>query len=250
VSTYRARCLSLKKTKLGEADLIVTLLASDGCRIQAVAKGARKTTSRFGARLEPNTVSDLLLARGRSLDIITEAEVVTRHDGVSALYERCAAASVAADFLDKASLECEGDERLFGLATATLDALEDAAAEVVPALVTAFLIKAAAMIGYRPQLGSCVDCGDDAEVPGVFSLEAGGVLCAECGSSAQPVRPLAAGVASAMSALFGARMSDVATLEIPPADVRSAFSLVRAFVAHHVPARLKALDLYASELSR
>ena len=72
--SYRARCIVLAKTKLGEADLILTMLAQDGTQIRGVAKGARKPgNKRFGARLEPFSVVELQLYPGRSLETITEA---------------------------------------------------------------------------------------------------------------------------------------------------------------------------------
>ena len=77
--SYPARALVLRKTKLGETDTIVTLLASDGRQVRAVAKGLRKPGGRFGARLEPFAVADLLLHTGRSLDVITEARTVATH---------------------------------------------------------------------------------------------------------------------------------------------------------------------------
>ena len=78
--TYKERCLVLKKTKLGEADSIITLLARDGRQIRAVAKGVRKPASRFGARLELCSVVDVLLYPGRSLDVISEVRCVSTND--------------------------------------------------------------------------------------------------------------------------------------------------------------------------
>lgn len=74
--TYGARGIVLRKTKLGEGDLVVTLLSEDGSQLRAVAKGARKSTSPFASRLELYSVADALLARGRSLDIVKEARLV------------------------------------------------------------------------------------------------------------------------------------------------------------------------------
>ena len=75
---YPLRALVLRKTKLGETDLILTLLSEDGRQVRAVAKGLRKPGSRFGGRLEPYSVVDLLLHTGRSLEVVTEARTVER----------------------------------------------------------------------------------------------------------------------------------------------------------------------------
>ena len=74
--TYTARVIVVRKTKLGESDLILTLLAEDGSQLRAVAKGARKPKSSFASRLELFSVADVLCARGRSLDVVSEARLV------------------------------------------------------------------------------------------------------------------------------------------------------------------------------
>lgn len=242
---YPLRALVLRKTKLGEADLILTLLAADGRQVRAVAKSARKPKSRFGARAEPYTVVDLLLHTGRTLDIIAEAQTVTSHEALRMDLDRSAHASVVADVLDKASVEGQRDERLFGLALATLDALAVAPIEQLVAVTGAFLIKAMAMIGYRPQLATCVSCAA-ARTGGLFSLEAGGVVCPACGDLQPAVLPLSEGARAALSAMLAARMADVAALGIPPAVARECLTLLRAFVRFHMPARLKALEFLGS----
>lgn len=247
-NAYRVRALALRKTKLGESDLIVTLLAADGCQIRAVAKGARKTSSRFGARLEPFTVADLMLSPGRSLEIVTEAQTVTSHSALRSDYDRLRAASVVADFLDKVSVECQAEERLFGLATATLDAVETAGIGDLRALVVAFLVKGMAMQGYRPQLAACACCAGPTDPHDVrFSLAAGGVVCAGCAGIDASVVRVAADVPVVIDALLRAKLADVAALGIPAPLTADTFRLVKAFVTYHLPARMKALDAYARE---
>jgi DNA repair protein RecO (recombination protein O) len=246
--TRRVRALSLKKTKLGESDLIVTLLAEDGCQIRAVAKGSRKPGSRFGARVEPFSVVDLLLHGGRTLDIITDAETAVSHAPLRADYDRSQAGSVVVDFLDKVSVECQAEDRLFGLACATLDAMEAAGTGELLCLVDAFLLKGMAMHGYRPQFDACVGCGAPASGSERFALESGGPVCdgCDCGE----VTHLAAPVRAALVAMMRARMADVADLGIPGAVAADTLAFLRAYVVYHVPARLKALALYEAEARR
>ncbi len=244
-TAYRVRALALRKTKLGEADLIVTLLAADGCQIRAVAKGARKTKSRFGARLEPFSVADLMLSPGRSLEIVTEAETVTSHDALRSDYDRLRAASVVADFLDKVSVECQAEERIFALATATLDEMERCEVELLPAIVVAFLVKGMAMQGYRPELLSCAMCAAATDTHDVrFSFAAGGVVCIACGGADVSVMPVAADMPVILDALIRAKLADIAALGIPAPAITDALRLIGAFVVYHVPARMKALDAY------
>lgn len=243
MSSYTLRALVLRKTKLGEADIIVTLLAADGRIVRAVAKGMRKPTSRFAGRLEPASVADLLLASGRTLEIVSDARSVDLHAGLREDYERSTAASVVLDVLDKMAVEGQQEERLFGLACATLSALEKADIARLDALVTAFLLKAMAMHGYRPHLDSCVSCACAASDRTSFSLEAGGVLCPACGGTAPP---LSTTTRELLTWLLAATMDEIAHAELPQRDVKAAFGLMRQFVTFHLPARLKALEFYAN----
>ncbi|HET6498620.1 MAG TPA: recombination protein O N-terminal domain-containing protein, partial [Coriobacteriia bacterium] len=88
MTAYRIRALVLRKTRLGEADIILTLLAGEGTIVRAVAKGMRKPTSRFAGRLEPGSVVDLLLAPGRTLEVVSDVRSVDLHPGLRDEYER------------------------------------------------------------------------------------------------------------------------------------------------------------------
>lgn len=242
---YPLRALVLRKTKLGEADLILTLLAADGRQVRAVAKGARKPKSRIGGRAEPFTVADLLLHTGRSLEVIAEAQTVASHDALRSDYDRASAASVVADVLDKISLEGQAEPRLFEMALVTLDVMESAPLPRLRDVVIAFLVKALAMHGYRPVLDSCASCaGEVGDSPG-FSIEAGGVVCARCEGE-----PGAAGVhvsraaVEHLRALLRARMADVPGLAAEPPVETEVMRLVRAYLSFHLPARLKALEYF------
>lgn len=248
MASRRVRALSLKKTKLGETDLIITFLAEDGCQVRAVAKGARKPGSRLGGRVEPFVVTDLLVHEGRSLDTISDVEIVQAHAGVRTDYDRATAGSVLADFLDKISVECQAEDRLFGLACATLDAIETSPIAALTPLVTAFLIKGVAMHGYRPQFAACAMCGSDTGASTLFSLENAGPLCGECAHHEHATVIASPEVRGLASAYMYARMSEIAEIEAPPRLVIDAFMLTRQLVVYHVPARLKALDMYASSL--
>lgn len=247
---YPVRALVLRKTKLAETDTILTLLASDGRQIRAVAKGLRKPGSRFGARLEPYAICDLLLHTGRSLGVVSEAQTVAGHSALREDLDRSAAAAVVADLLDKISVEGQPEPRLYALAETTLAVFDDAPLDVLPALVVAFLLKAMAMHGYRPQLDACVHCASEAEASCEFSVSSGGVLCPECGRLDAGALRFGPEGRAWLAALLGAKMSDIAGLEMPPAAVADCFDLVRAFVAYHLPARLRALDFYAGLIPR
>jgi DNA repair protein RecO (recombination protein O) len=244
VPAYPLRALVLRKTKLGEADLILTLLAADGRQVRAVAKGARKTTSRIGGRAEPFSVLDLLLHTGRSLEVIAEAQTLASHDAIRADYDRATAAAVVADVLDKISVEGQAEPQLFEMALVTLDVMETAPVGSLRTLVLAFLVKSLAMHGYRPSLDACASCATDAFDAAAFSVEAGGVLCASCAAESAASVPISPAARAGLRSLLRARMAEVPGLVPEPPVLTEMMRLVRAYLAFHLPSRLRALDYF------
>jgi len=245
--SYPLRALVLRKTKLGETDLILTLLAADGHQVRAVAKGARKSKSRLGARVEPYSVLDLLLHTGRNLEIIAEAETVETHDVLRADYDRTMAASVVVDVLDKGSVEGQGEPQLFDMALVTLDVMEAAPVAALEPLVLAFLLKSLAMQGYRPALDRCAACGAELTGPLAFSVESGGVLCDGCARDGSGARPITREARDALRAMLRSRMTDVPGIEMSGAVASDVRWTVRTYTGFHIPARLRALDFYLSQ---
>jgi DNA repair protein RecO (recombination protein O) len=250
--SYPLRALVLRKTKLGEADLIITMLAADGRQVRAVAKGVRKTRSKLGARVEPFTVVDLLLHTGRSLEVIAEAQSVASHERIRADYDRMGAASVVADLLDKVSQEGQAEAQVFEMALVTLDVMETTPVESLRAVVLAFLMKSLAMHGFRPTLDACAACGGDCEAGAtreaeVFSPRSGGVLCRDCEGTDPAALPMSRDARAALRALLWGRMAEVPSLGIPAGLEEELMRLVLPYVAYHVPARLKALEMFARQ---
>ena len=248
--SYPLRALVLRKTKLGETDTILTLLADDGGQVRAVAKGLRKPGGRFGARLEPYAVCDLLLHTGRSLEVVTEAQTVASHSGLREDLDRSAAAAVVADLLDKivgrgaggaaALRACDDDARRDGDRAASSAA---GARDRVPGQGDGDARLPAAARGVR------VLRGRDARQPRVLGVARRRACVRQCG--ALDAATLRFGPEGRAWLDGSARREDWPTsraLEMPPAAVADCFELVRAFVTFHVPARLRALDYYAGTL--
>lgn len=245
--SYALTALVLRKTKLGETDMILTLLAEDGSQVRAVAKGLRKPGSRFGGRLEPYSVVDLLVHTGKSLDIITEARTVASNTALREDLDRSIAAAVVAGLLEKVSLEGQVEPRQFALGTTTLSVMETAPIGSLPALVVAFLIKAMAMQGYRPELEVCAACAERDANGELFSLTHGGSLCRECGAEDTSALRFPDQARAWLAVLLGSTMSEIAGSPPPKAAVDDCFALIRSFIAYHLPTRLKALDFYAAQ---
>jgi DNA repair protein RecO (recombination protein O) len=183
VQLYRDDGIVLRTQKLGEADRIITILGRTTGRVRAVAKGVRRTKSRFGARLEPFTHVDLMLHPGRSLDIITQAEVIRPYgEPLTGDYPRYTAGVAMLETAERFTpVEKEPALRQLLLLIGGLRALGEA--EHDPRLVLdAFLLRSLAIAGYAPALEECARCGAPARkrrLP-AFAIAAGGMVCASC----------------------------------------------------------------------
>ncbi|RSX55651.1 DNA repair protein RecO [Bifidobacterium dolichotidis] len=178
MALYRDEGIVLRTTKLGEADRIITLLTRNHGKVRAVAKGVRRTKSRFGARLEPFMRADLLLNEGRTFDSIRQAESISSYAApITADYDRFTAASVIVEIIsDLASTEHEPVGAQYMLLAGALNAL--ATAKHAPELIAnSYVLRAIALAGWTPRLDSCVVCGRTTDLK-YFSVRAGGVMCA------------------------------------------------------------------------
>jgi DNA repair protein RecO (recombination protein O) len=220
MQVYRDDGIVLRTQKLGEADRIITLLTRQNGRVRAVAKGVRRTKSRFGARLEPFTHVDLMIHPGRSLDVITQAEVIRAYGTpLAADYPKYTAGAAMLETAERLTpVEKEPAIRQFLLLIGGLRALGESekpaseAAEVAggndasgadgeglarePRLVLdAYLLRSLAMAGYAPALAQCARCGRPGGMGGAgmgadptagetrltaFAVGAGGMVCESC----------------------------------------------------------------------
>lgn len=236
----RIKALVLKKHKYGEADNVLRLLSPTAGRVGAIAKGVRKTTSRFGARLEPFSHIDVMLHPGRNLATVTQVETIESFDEVRTDYDRLSHGAVVLDLLDRVATEDSGDERLFGLGLATLRALAN---DVVSQewILAAFEAKLMAVIGYRPHLSGCVICGT---APGsaFFSARAGGVMCEGCALTDPASIPVEKATLDCLDRLLLARMAELGPIVADESCEEELGVMLRGFVACHVQARLKSQD--------
>src|ERR1700728_4279498 len=163
VQGYRDDGVVLRTQKLGEADRIVTLLTRQNGRVRAVAKGVRRTKSRFGARLEPFTHVDVLIHPGRSLDVITQAEVIRPYGApLAGDYPRYTAGTAMLETAERFTpMEKEPALRQLLLLIGGLRALGGAEHDS-PLVLDAFLLRSLAVAGYAPALEECARCGASA----------------------------------------------------------------------------------------
>jgi len=177
---YRDEGVVLRTQKLGEADRIITLLTRGHGRVRAVAKGVRRTKSKFGSRLEPFGHVDVQLYTGRSLDGVTQVETLTAYGPeLAADYPRYTAGTLMLETAERfAAEEHEPAVQQFLLLVGGLRAL--AAGEHDPGLVLdAYLLRSLSVAGYAPSFDACARCGE-AGPHRAFSVAGGGAVCATC----------------------------------------------------------------------
>jgi len=207
VSLFRDTGVVLHTYRLGEADRIIVFLTEQHGKVRAVAKGVRRTKSKFGARLEPLTHVDLLLWQGRSdLDIVNQVEVIDTFRVVREDLSLLPKGMALIEVTDQMAQERHPDPRLYAMLVGALRALCDPATDPT-LLAPSFFLKALVLEGAAPVLDSCASCGEaDGEVELVaFDLTEGGTLCRRCRRG----RPMSAPALALLRRILGGDLAAV-----------------------------------------
>ncbi len=234
---YRAEAVVLRTHKLGEADRIITLLTRSHGLVRAVAKGVRRTSSRWGSRLEPFTHVDLQLAEGRNLDVVTQAETISPFSShLGADYESYTAGTAMLETAERLIIEeRQPSVQQFLLLVGGLRALtsgEHRSGQVLDS----YLLRSLSVAGYAPSFDGCARCGVEGPHRS-FNPSAGGMLCAACRlpGSATP----AAETVALLGALLAGDWALVHAAE--PRHQREATGLVAAYLQWHLERGLRSL---------
>ncbi len=237
MSLYRDEGVVLRTQKLGEADRIVTVLTRSHGKVRAVAKGVRRTSSRFGSRLEPFMHVDLQLAQGRSLDIITQAETLGPYGAaISADYAAYTAGTAMLETAERlAGEEQHPTVQQYLLLVAGLRALAGQTRDA-GLVLDSFLLRSLAVAGYAPSFDACARCGADGPHRH-FNPAAGGMLCGRCrvAGSASPAPETVALLGALLAGDWGlAEASE-------PRSRREGNGLVAAYLSWHLERGLRSL---------
>ena len=234
-SIYRDEGIVLRTYKLGEADRIVVFLTQGRGKVRAVAKGVRKTKSKFGSRLEPTNHCALQFYEGRELDIVTQAESIDHFRVIREDLDRFARASAMLETADQLAQEGEVNPRLYQMLLGALRTLE---ASDSPLVTPAFFWKVLALEGYRPEVDECALCGDDDTPLVAFDLDSGGLLCRTCrrGTAVSPE------AVELLQQILGGRLNDALEAEVTPSFGEIDHLATRA-VEHHLERRLRSVTI-------
>ena len=243
--SYSENVIVLRKTPLGETDLIVTLLAEDGSQLRCVAKGARKPTSSFSARLELYSVAEVHCIKGRSLDIVKEVRLLCSNAAVRADLERSSCAAPIAELLDAVSHEGLADTRLFPMAKAAFRKMGERHANQALSIAAAELLKTLCVIGFKPSIDVCVHCGRPVDVSSLRQVRLsdidGGVICDNCRGFSE-TRMVDANVMSWCRVFIKSTFDEIAALDVEPRVSFAVLEFVQQWTRVHVGKTLKSLS--------
>ena len=240
--TYKTEAIVLRSMRFSEADRILHLYTADRGRIGAIAKGLRKTKSRFGARLEPLSHVELMLHQGAGeLQTITGVELLRSHHASREDSYRLNVGLIGAEAMLRLFGEPEANERAFGALARFLDLLDEVAPRQTQpsadALALSFQLKLLWLAGYLPHVTSCVECGA-AELVG-FSARAGGAVCGVHGDGA--LRLSSEGLVG-IERLLSTPLAAAVTAELSDRARRDALSVITSSYEEHGGFRLKTLS--------
>lgn len=194
---YKTEGIVLRHRKLGEADKVLTIYTPRLGKLEAVAKGVRRPTSRLAGHVEVLTRTSLLLAHGRTLDVVTQAQELESSRPLWEDLERLGWAAYAAELVDRCTPERQEHEAVYRLLLETLRRLRER--DDLDLVLRYFEVQLLALLGYRPHLDACVSCGEplrplpEPGAPGAtnyYSPSAGGATCPECGRRETAASPL------------------------------------------------------------
>jgi DNA repair protein RecO (recombination protein O) len=236
---YRDEAIILRTQKLGEADRIITMLTKEHGRVRGVAKGVRRTTSKFGARLEPGSHVDIQLHTGRTFDTITQVEAIQNYgEEISSDYQRWTIAHAILETAERFSPhEQEPAPQEFSLVVGGMKALAENRYDA-SLILDAFLLRSLSIGGYAPSLSQCSRC----EKPGphrYFSLVGGGSVCNDCRPSASATP--AAETLALMEALISSNWEAASASE--GRHRREASGLIAAYLQWHLERGLRSLPM-------
>lgn len=240
MALYRDTGVVLRSYKLGEADRIIVFFTRGRGKVRAVAKGVRRTKSKFGARLEAASIVDLQLYDGRNLDIVTQVErksVLSSMRSDLAVYGR---ASTLLEIVDACTEDSQSNPAMYKLLVGALEELDRSGNVLV---LPAFVMKLLALEGVQPLVSCCVRCGSDSNLA-TIQIHEGGVLCSQCSVG----EPISQATIEALQMLLSGRVRFV--LDSAPQEVAHELELLATrLIEQHLEKPLRTAKVASGDFS-
>lgn len=258
VPVYKAEAVVLRHQPVGEADRVLTLFTREFGKMRVSARGVRKTTSRLAGRVQPYTYARLLLARGRTLDVLAQADIVRAYAGLQHDLLRSAYAAYVAELVDRFLPDRDRHPDVFDAIRDAFDVLEEADEEEAEIYALWFSLHLADSLGYRPEMERCVSCGrplpaaagavESSEGPHAsgrgpawaFSPASGGALCPACAANEPAAVRASAGVLATGAYLLRGTAERARRLRVAERPRRQLAGLVQSHLEYHLDGRLRA----------
>ena len=250
--SYRCEGLTLRKASIGEADLLVTFFTRDRGKVRAVAKGAKRSTSKLVGHLEPLTQVQLSMAYGRTLDYVNQAQTVNNFAGLKSNLDAMTKAVYVAELVDGFGSEANPNPPLYNLALETLRAIDHHPDSEWPLIF--FEVHLLEVSGLMPELYQCVECAHPL-APGQhrFSPSIGGALCLDCHPENAHVRPLSLRALKVLRLIHRGQMDEVLPLNLDAVLLEELKSLIGGTVTYWLEREIRSkpfLDQLRSETRR
>ncbi len=254
---YRTEGIVLRRQDFGEADRIITLYSPTHGKIRAIGKGVRRTKSRVGGHVELFTHVNVLVAQGRNLDIITQAEAMGTFGAIRDDLWRATYACYCAELVDRMTeerLENRGIFDLMLLQLGYLNGAEQPGQRRAELSVRTFELRLLGQLGYAPELFRCVECGEPLKpVENRISASAGGTVCAGCSPAHPGARPLSVNAIKAMRLMSAEAYGTFQRLNLPAETADEIAGALRAHINFILERQLRTAEvldrLKASDLS-
>jgi DNA repair protein RecO (recombination protein O) len=238
---YRTEAIVLKRTDFGEADKLLTLYTPGLGKLRVIGKGVRRPTSRKSGHVELFTHTELLLAKGRNLDIVTQAQTINPHLPLREDLFRLSYACYAAELVDRFAEEGVDNLPLYKLLLGVLDWLSH---EPDLALTMRYFeVQMLGHLGYSPQLFQCVECRAVLQPePQYFDPDAGGVLCPRCGEGRRGAIPLSLAALKVLRFLQTREWELCRGLRLSPSTHAELEQTLYRYVVHLLERNLKSVE--------
>lgn len=239
--TYRTEAVVIRRSDFGEADRLLTLFSADRGKTRAIAKGARKPQSRKTGHVELFMRSRFLVAEGRDLDIVTQAETVETYAALRGSLVRATYAGYIVELLDRFTVDDDPHRDIYDLLTLALETL--ATSDDPLLLARYYELRLLSLTGFQPRLFNCVACGEAiTEQDQFFSPDLGGLLCPNCGVTEPRAVPVSAAGVKVMRYLQTRPWASVSQLRLQPAMLHEIERVLYDYLTHILERNLKSVD--------
>lgn len=241
--TYRTEAIVIRRSDFGEADRLLTLFSIDHGKVRAVGKGARKPQSRKTGHVELFMRSKFLIAEGRDLDIVTQAEMVEAYAPLRDDLIRATYASYAVELLDRFTVDEDPHHEIYELLAVALGWFSTSPADELMLPARYYELRLLSLTGFQPRLFNCLHCGEPIqEQAQAFSADLGGLLCPNCEGTDPRARPVSAVAVKVMRYLQTRSWDVVGQLRLRPAVLHEIERVMGDYLTHILERELKSTD--------